>query len=495
MLKLLRQILALVFFAGITLLFLDFTGMAQAWAGWMSRIQLLPAVMALNVLAIVIVVAITIVFGRVYCSVICPLGVLQDLIARVGKWRRRYRYSWSPARSVARYSLLALTTVAAILGINIIVALVAPYSSYGRMVSSFLSPLWIKGNNMLASHAASQGSTHFYHVDQHATAWVTVIAAGVLLVVLAVLAYRNGRTWCNTVCPVGTALGLLSRHSILKPIIDTSKCNACGLCSRNCKSSCINSKEHKIDYSRCVGCMDCLSTCNKGAISYTWQRPQTTKPDDTNNVPNSKTCPDKPRRAFMGTMSVMGITLAIKAAKNEAATLGLNGAESKESSNITPPGSHGIKNLERHCTACQLCVTACPNRVLEPSSSLGNFMQPHSVYTRGYCRPGCTRCSHVCPTGAIEPIDAAQKSAISIGRAVWMPDTCLRVNGINCHACERHCPTHAITLTMPQGSNYKLTVPAVDTTRCTGCGACQYYCPAQPHKAINVKGYRQHREI
>lgn len=92
------------------------------------------------------------------------------------------------------------------------------------------------------------------------------VAVGTVIV-LFILAWRGGRTYCNTICPVGTVLGFLSRYSYFKPVIDTSKCNGCGLCARNCKSSCINPKAHEIDYSRCVACMDCLGKCRQGAIN------------------------------------------------------------------------------------------------------------------------------------------------------------------------------------------------------------------------------------
>ena len=95
----------------------------------------------------------------------------------------------------------------------------------------------------------------------------TFIIAAITFIVLFILAWRGGRTYCNTICPVGTVLGFLSKYSLFKPVIDTTKCNGCGLCARNCKASCINSKAHEIDYSRCVACMDCLDKCKQGAIT------------------------------------------------------------------------------------------------------------------------------------------------------------------------------------------------------------------------------------
>ncbi|MDE7148595.1 MAG: 4Fe-4S binding protein [Duncaniella sp.] len=272
MLKKIRQTLAVIFLALITLLFLDFTGTVHAWFGWMAKIQFLPAVLALNLGVVAGLVVLTLILGRVYCSVICPLGVMQDVFARFGRMARKNRYSYSPAKNALRILMLALMAVALIAGIGSVVALLAPYSAYGRIVQSLLSPLWMWGDNLLASWAERSGSYAFYSVDIWLKSVGTLAVAATTFVILGVLAWRNGRTYCNTVCPVGTILGVLSKYSLFRPVIDTSKCNGCGLCARNCKSACIDSRNHRIDYSRCVSCMDCIDKCHKGAIAYTLRR-------------------------------------------------------------------------------------------------------------------------------------------------------------------------------------------------------------------------------
>ena len=258
MLRKIRLTLAILFFGLITLLFLDFTGTIHAWFGWMAKIQFLPAVLALNVAVIVFLVALTLIFGRVYCSVICPLGVLQDLFGWMGKKQKKNRYSYSPAKNWLRYGVLVLFVAALVAGVGSFVALLAPYSSFGRIASNLLAPIYGWGNNLLAYFAERMDSYAFYETEVWLASLPTFIIALVTLVVLIVLAWRGGRTYCNTICPVGTVLGVLSRFSWLAPVIDTEKCNACGLCARNCKASCIDSKNHKIDYSRCVACMDCI---------------------------------------------------------------------------------------------------------------------------------------------------------------------------------------------------------------------------------------------
>ena len=268
MLRKIRIVLALIFFIGITLLFLDFTGTLHAWLGWMAKVQFLPAVMALNAGVIIALVLLTLIFGRVYCSVICPLGVMQDIMAWMGKRQKKNRYSYSPAKSWLRYGVLVLFIVAMVAGIGSFVALLAPYSSYGRIASSLFAPVYGWINNLLALLAERADSYAFYETDVWLRSLPTFIIAVVTFVLLFVLAWRNGRTYCNTICPVGTVLGFLSRFSWLRPVIDTEKCVSCRKCERNCKASCIDIAHHKIDYSRCVACMDCIGNCPKDAISY-----------------------------------------------------------------------------------------------------------------------------------------------------------------------------------------------------------------------------------
>lgn len=273
MLRTIRLTLAVIFFALITLLFLDFTGTLHAWFGWMAKIQFLPAVLALNIGVVLFLAVLTLVFGRIYCSVICPLGVFQDIVSWLSAKRKKNRFRYSSALKWLRYGVLGVFVLAIIGGLNSFVVLLAPYSSYGRIVSSLFSPLYQWANNGLAYLAERADSYAFYETDVWMKSLPTLLIATVTLVVLIVLAWRGGRTYCNTICPVGTVLGFLSKYSLLKPVIDTKKCNSCGLCARNCKASCINIKAHEIDYSRCVACMDCINKCRKGAITYTRRKP------------------------------------------------------------------------------------------------------------------------------------------------------------------------------------------------------------------------------
>ena len=268
MLRKIRRTLAVLFFACITLLFLDFTGTLHAWFGWMAKVQLLPAILAVNVGVVAALLVLTLLFGRVYCSVICPLGVFQDVASWAGGKRRKNHFTYSRALSWLRYGMLALFVAVMVAHIKPVAELLAPYSAYGRIASNLFAPLYQWGNNLLAYAAERIDSYAFYKVDVWVKSGVTFAVAAVTFAVLVVLAWRNGRTYCNTICPVGTILGCVSRFAVFKPRIDTSKCNGCGLCARNCKASCIDAKSHEIDYSRCVACMDCIGKCRQHAITF-----------------------------------------------------------------------------------------------------------------------------------------------------------------------------------------------------------------------------------
>lgn len=508
MLRKIRITLALLFFTAVTLLFLDFTGTVHAWLGWTAKVQFLPAVLALNVGVVALLVVMTLLLGRVYCSVICPLGVMQDIVSWISGRRKkmRNRFSYSLEVRWLRYSVLLLFVIALLTGMGAFVALLAPYSSYGRMAANLLAPIYRGVNNLLALVAEHMDSYAFSQTDVWLKSIPTFVIAVVTFIVIGVLAWRNGRTYCNTVCPVGTVLGLLSRFSLLRPVIDAGKCRNCSLCARRCKAACIDYKKHAIDHSRCVSCMDCLDNCKHGAIALRLrgksggQQVAEQKETAGRRSETDGSQVDTARRSFITATAVMAATSVVKAQEKKVDG-GLAVIEDKEvperATPIVPPGAWSARHFAQHCTACQLCVAECPNDVLRPSTDLRTLMQPEMSYERGYCRPECTRCSEVCPAGAIKPITRAEKSSTRIGHAVWVKKNCLPLtDGVDCGNCARHCPSGAILMVPSDAEDERsVKIPVVNAERCIGCGACENLCPARPFSAIYVEGHTMHSEM
>ena len=505
MLRKIRILLATVMFIGITLLFLDFTGTMSHWVSWMPKLQFLEAVLALNVVVIMALVVLTFVFGRIYCSVICPLGIMQDIFGWLGKKQKKNRYTYSKELKWLRYPVLVLFIIALVAGIGTLFQLLAPYSAYGRIVTYLLQPVWVAGNNVLASIAEHYDSYAFYHVSKDVPNYyvITIIAVWTWAI-LAALAWKYGRTYCNTICPIGTILSFLSRFSFLKINFDVDKCKNCSLCTKNCKAACIDFKTHSVDYSRCVVCGDCIESCKFGALSYSRdsrlsRSSRDSRPSRESSSPSETSPKSEGRRAFLLSSALL-TTAALAQQKDKLMDGGLAEIEEKvapkRQTPVTPPGSMSQRNFEQHCTGCQLCVSECPNEVLRPSSDLMHLMLPTMSYELGYCRPECHRCSEVCPAGAIKPIALEVKASTQIGHAVWIKKNCVPLtDGVECGNCARHCPTGAIEMVPSDPDDEESPyVPAVNEARCIGCGACEYLCPARPFSAIYVEGHEVHKE-
>lgn len=464
MLRKIRITLASIVFILCAALFLDGSGTVSSWFGWLAKLQFLPALLALNLAVVIVLIVLTLIFGRAYCSVICPLGIMQDGISHISSMRKgkKARFRWSPEVKWLRYSVLVLFIIALVAGLTSVSALLAPYSAFGRIATSLVRP-----------------------------ALPTAIIAGVTLLVVGVLAWIGGRTYCNTLCPVGTVLSFFSRFSLLRPVIDADKCRDCHACEHKCKASCINIDNHKIDYSRCVDCFNCLDSCRFGALKYrmAWNRKA---------CGASGTAQDNAgRRAFISSSVIAATAIALKAQekKVDGGYAAVTAKKAPERTNpIVPFGAVSLKHFHQHCTGCQLCVSQCPNDVLSPSTSLERLMQPEMSYENGWCRPECTKCSEVCPAGAILEITPEEKTAIHVGTASVDLDLCVvNRDNVNCGNCARHCPAGAIKMVRknPDDEN-SLRIPTVLEDRCIGCGACEFLCPSRPYSAIHVNGRIDH---
>ena len=475
MLRKIRITLASIVFILCAALFLDGSGTVSSWFGWLAKLQFLPALLALNLAVVIVLIVLTLIFGRAYCSVICPLGIMQDGISHISSMRKgkKARFRWSPEVKWLRYSILALFIIALAAGLTSVSALLAPYSAFGRIATSLVRP-----------------------------ALPTAIIAGVTLLVVGVLAWIGGRTYCNTVCPVGTVLSFFSRFSLLRPVIDADKCRNCRACEHKCKASCINIDNHEIDYSRCVDCFNCLDSCRFGALKYRMVRNSKTceaagTVQDNAEVSTEEGKHNAGRRAFISSSVIAATAIALEAQekKVDGGYAAVTAKKAPERTNpIVPFGAVSLRHFHQHCTRCQLCVSQCPNDVLRPSTSLDRLMLPEMSYENGWCRPECTKCSEVCPAGAILEITPEEKTAIHVGVATVDLDLCVvNRDNVHCGNCARHCPAGAIRMVRknPDDEN-SLLIPTVLEDRCIGCGACEFLCPSRPYSAIHVNGRIDH---
>lgn len=478
MLRKIRTAVAIAVIAILTFGFLDLSGILND--PWLQKIQFGPALMSLSVITLVCLIAATLLLGRLYCSVVCPLGIFQDFFNWLSKKiDKKKKYSYKPENPWLRWGVLAVLVIAWLLGFTFLVGLVEPYSAYGRMADELFKPVYLFGNNLLAAISEKAGSYRFFKVLISLKSISALVVAVLTLLVIGHISYHYGRTWCNTICPVGTVLGFFSRFSLLRIHIDKDKCNHCLACQRKCKAYCIDSVDQKIDYSRCVDCFDCIDACRQKAISYgpvRIRKPQSVKPAESI---------DESKRQFLKSTLVIA---ALAPAALQAKVAGIKDTRVP----MSPPGSVSHKNLLDHCTSCHLCVSKCPSHVLKPAGmeyGLGGIMQPVMKFDDGYCNYDCNLCSQICPAGAIRPLTVEQKHATQPGHVVFNKDICVvNVNRTSCGACAEHCPVQALHMVPFEGG---LTIPEANQELCVGCGGCEFICPV---KAVHIEGNPVHLE-
>ena len=496
MLKKIRVGVSLVLLVLITFYFLDFAELLPLKFNFVAELQFLPALLSLNALILILLVVLTLVFGRVYCSSICPMGVYQDVVAWISKKnpkslrKKKKRYSYSPAKTVLRWVILGATLVAFLFGFTFLVGLLDPYGAYGRMVTHIFRPVYLAGNNVLQSVFTSFDNYTFYKVGIYGLGIFSFLVALITMLGIGFLAWKNGRTYCNTICPVGTTLGFLSKFSFFKIQFIEDNCNSCGLCSMNCKASCIDSDNQKIDYSRCVTCFNCIEACNHSAIKYAptnFKRKSTAQEIKPEEIDKSK------RRFLTATVGTTVAAVGLLAQKTVGVDLK---KEVKRVHPIAPPGALSVDHLQNKCVSCHLCVSKCPSHVIKPAFleyGLAGMMQPKLYFDHGFCNYDCTICGDVCPTGAILPLTKEEKHATQMGKVQFIIENCIvYTDETNCGACSEHCPTQAVSMVPYKGS---LTIPHTDTSICVGCGGCEYVCPAIPFKAIYVEGVSKHNQL
>lgn len=491
-LKKIRIVVSILFLLSISIVFLDITNfLPPSFINYLTFLQFIPSIIKFTNLFLpmssgfIIVIILTLLFGRVYCSSICPLGTIQDFSSYTAKKNnKKKKFTFSNELFWLRYSILGITVVSVLFGSLFLVNLLDPYSNSGRIFAQLFNPLVTLLNNLIAFSLEKFNIYFIYPIEIKAFYISAASFPLIFLVIVLYVSYKRGRLYCNTICPVGTLLGLISKFTIFKIKIDKSSCEGCGICARVCKAECIEKTTKEIDFSRCVVCYNCLDVCPSDSINYNFI-----------SLNSSQKTSGESRRKFLSRTSkfFVGLTTTaisqIKIIPKKDSKVAI-----KKNSYASPPGSKTIDHFNNNCTACHLCITACPTKVLQPSImeyGIFNIFQPFMDYKTNYCNYDCVTCSEVCPTSAILPIAREQKKNIQIGKAIFVKENCIvETENTACGACSEHCPTKAVMMVDYKGN---LKIPEVTNKYCVGCGACEHACPTKPYKAIYIDGNVTHQ--
>lgn len=494
-LRRIRIVFSAVILIFFILVFVDFRSlMPETYVNVLLYLQFIPSIIKFfNIRTIaaggfLIILLITLLTGRTYCSFLCPLGIWQDLFSRIGGYIRKKfrRFGFKRPFTFIRYSILVLIAAAtAVWGIHFL-ALLDPYSIFGRFMTYFVKPVIILLNNFAAGILGRFDNYSLHHLEiQGYELIIYAIPAGFFLLI-GFLSLTKGRLYCNMICPVGTLLGLLSKISLFRVKFNESKCTKCGRCSLACKSSCIDFLNQEIDVSRCVDCFDCIYTCPEKALSYSF----------LNREPDKKETDESKRKFVAGSvLFLFGLPFTSHAqGTNIPVPKRVSTVREEKNFPVCPPGAGSIEEFNRRCTACSLCITICPNNVLKPAIKqygLSGFMQPVMDYHKGFCQYNCTKCTDICPTYALKPLVQEAKKLTQIGKAIFIKDNCIvKTEKTACGACSESCPTKAVYMIPYEGN---LVIPETNQEICIGCGHCENACPTTPYKAIYVDGNPVHQ--
>lgn len=487
-------------------------------------LQFIPSVLKFSQLAtlsaagFIVVLMFTLLFGRIYCSTICPLGILMDIIGRLRRRvKKQPRFVYMRPHPFVRYGLLTITVMTFLAGSIIAIDLLCPFANFGRIATQILRPIVIGVNNGAAIALEQLGYFGLPPVTLQHVNWLVLAFALAFLATIAWLVITRGRLYCNLICPVGAVLGWMAKLSLFGIRLNVADCIQCRQCVHACKAGCIDIDAGHIDLSRCVACFNCLGVCPTDAVGLC--TPLVIAPPEIlanqqamaaqhnrslfRQCKRALTFTDHPvrnrqqratfsrhRRSFLQMMAaILACSLPARlAAVSTIVVTKLNQIVIKRRHPITPPGAIGIDHFARLCIGCHACIGACPTQVLQPSlfsyGGRGMFM-PQLNNRVGFCNLNCTRCSQICPSGAIQPLTAAAKKRLQIGQVQFVRDNCIVIlQGTECGACSEHCPTKAVDMVLEK----MVKVPQINLEICIGCGACEYACPAKPHKAIYVEG-------
>jgi MauM/NapG family ferredoxin protein len=440
-------------------------------------------------------------FGRVFCGYICPLGTTLDLSRLAGGLftgrEKKLRGSPSPRLNRVKYLLLAVLLGAALAGVNLIFW-GSPLALITRFYSLLLHPLLL----LAADFSLESARPLLTGPDPAALAYLSISprrfdSMYFLLFffgLLFVLEQIRPRFWCSCLCPAGALLGLCSLRPLWRRKV--ASCKNCGQCARLCPGGAISAEDPlSCAHSECFACRACVDICPVRGTSFSFER---IVPENIQSAPPLRPSPPfPPRRAILGMAGAGAILASVQysglysllrpAARGNIWPAGL----------LRPPGSLPEAEFLLRCLRCGECMKACPTNGLQPAGPAFGaeaLFSPVLLPRRGPCEPECNLCGRVCPSGAIAPLPPEEKQWAKVGTAVVLRQSCLAwAEGRRCVVCQEVCPYGAVSLS--RQAEASVPVPLVRAARCFGCGYCEQHCPvrlpaivAQPLNALRLAG-------
>ena len=430
-----------------------------------------------------LVLALTVIFGRFFCGWVCPLGATLDGCGLlIGRGRRAF----SPAWRRVKYLLLIGGSAAALAGVQLL-GLFDPLAIFLRSLTLAVYPVYNLGLNRLFDWfyvhqvpllSPLVNSAYPFFRDNLMAFHQPVFSLGlftlVVFLLILLLEKVEHRFWCKNLCPLGALFGLCSRHALLQRTPD-SLCADCQVCNAACRSGAVRPEGHR--RSECLLCMDCTGYCPEDRVSFNLKQPSRSGPGV-----------DLQRRSIL--TSVAAGLLVGPVVKIGPETYRQNPYL------IRPPGAMPEEEFLQRCVRCGECMKVCIGRAVQPAlfeAGPVGLWTPLVVPRIGYCEYNCTLCGQVCPTGALQRLSLAEKKKVIIGIAVFDKDRCLPfAKGVECLVCEEHCPTgdKAIVFeekdVLVEGELRHLKLPKVVDRLCIGCGICETKCPVEGVSAIRV---------
>lgn len=496
LIKPIRRLYQLSFFAFTFYIFTADTALVNTAVRFFNSLHLFPTLAAVFggrgtrfAAVALLLLALTAFFGRFYCSFLCPLGFLQDAFSaasrRLGIKPGRVR-SYLPLRAFVLFS-----TIFAVLFGTGLWGWLDHFSIFGRLANGFVIPLV---NFVLAPFEGFLNRTIWFQIDgREARAGFDFYYSMAFLTFLFTVSAFRPRWFCNALCPSGAVFALINGAGFLK-IRLAPPCPGCKKCERICPSGSIT--DGVVDYATCVSCLECVGVCPKDRLKVSFGHGcdlSNAARSENDSVSSNCRALSVSRRAFLANTAAVA-TGIFSAGYLSKFALAFDGA--KKIACVLPPGAGTAYNFFSKCSACHMCISNCPSKVLKPAfleNGIAGLSKPRMDFEKSYCGHECNVCTKVCPTGALTYMPLEKKQATAVGKVVL--DMSEKTECIpykhkkDCGSCAEHCPTGAVYM-VSQGDVF---VPKIRRAFCNGCGACEHVCPvAGTGKPIRVVPLPRH---